>query len=119
MRDHMSQHGNGRLGEDSLPWQVKRIALTLEQVEQYNPPPNFAKQSDARYRAYVENTGLTDSWEMDALEPTVLQGLIADEIDAWRDEELWDDTVQQMEQDRRLLKRVGENWATIKEGLSS
>lgn len=118
MREHMSQQGNQWIGISGRdPWSLKRIALTLDQVEQYNPPPNFAKQSDARYRAYVEATGLTDSWELDALEPSVLQALIADEIDAWRDEDLWDDTVEEMEHDRVMLTRISENWTDITTNL--
>jgi hypothetical protein len=118
MNAHLESQGNRHVTEFSQPWQVKRIALTYEQVQQYNPPPNFAKQSDARYRSYVENTGLTDSWEMDALEPSVLQGLIADEIDMFRDEDLWADTVHEMEKDRRLLQAVSDNWTDVKERLS-
>lgn len=102
----------------AVPWQLKRIALTYEQVLQYNPPPNWAKQSDARYRSYVEKTGLTDSWELDALEPSVLQGLIVDEIEAWQDEDIWADTVHQMEKDRELLTKVSQHWDEIKENLS-
>ena len=119
MREHMIENGNKWIEMSGrAPWQVKRIALTYEQVQQYNPPPNFAKQTDARYRSYVENTGLTDSWEMDALEPAVLQGLIADEIDAFRDEDLWADTVHEMEKNRRLLQAVSDNWTDVKERLS-
>lgn len=119
MLAHMESEGhNDNLNDHSAPWQLKRIALTYEQVQQYNPPPNFAKQSDARYRAYVEQTGLTDSWELDALEPSVLQGLIVNEIEAWQDEDLWADTVHEMEKDRELLTKVSENWTQIKENLS-
>jgi hypothetical protein len=28
--------------------EVRRIALTIEQVRRYNPPPNFAKEGDER-----------------------------------------------------------------------
>jgi hypothetical protein len=118
MTEHMAAQGNQRIGLSGMPpWSVKRIALTLDQVEQYNPPPNFAKQSDARYRTYVEKTGLTDSWELDALEPSVLQDLIVNEIEDWRDEDLWDDTVEEMEHDRAMLKRISENWTDITANL--
>jgi hypothetical protein len=34
--------------------EVRRIALNIDQVRRYNPPPNFAKETDSRYTAYVE-----------------------------------------------------------------
>jgi hypothetical protein len=44
------------------------------------PPPNFAKESDSRYGAYVEHFGTTDCWELDALPPTVITDLIRTEV---------------------------------------
>src|SRR6516164_3879711 len=60
--------------------EVRRIALTVDQVQQYAPPPNFAKETDTRYDAYVKQFGTTDCWELDALSPTVISNLIRDEI---------------------------------------
>lgn len=51
---------------------VRRIALTYDQVQAYNPPPNPAKLTDSRYKAYIERYG-DESWELDALNPTVIQ----------------------------------------------
>ena len=62
------------------PIEVRRIALTMEQIDQYQPPPNPAKLSDSRGAGYVEEYGY-ESWELDALEPTVLNALIQAEID--------------------------------------
>lgn len=54
---------------------VVRIALTMEQVEQFRPPPNPAKVTDSRYAAYVKKYG-EECWEMDALDPRTLTGVI-------------------------------------------
>jgi hypothetical protein len=96
-----------------LPWQVKRIALTYDQVEQYNPPPNYAKESDSRFAKYHEETGLLESWELDALEPTVMEELIQDEIDAVRNEEEFAKAEFAQERDRAVLREVSSNWETI------
>lgn len=58
---------------------VRRIALNMDQVEEYNPPPNPAKVTDSRYESYREEYG-EESWELDALEPKVLHELIQKEI---------------------------------------
>jgi hypothetical protein len=33
--------------------EVRRLALNMEQIERYRPPPNFAKETDSRYAAYM------------------------------------------------------------------
>ena len=58
---------------------IERIALNMEQIEQYNPPPNPAKTTDTRYKRYEEYHGAY-SWELDALPPEVLDKLITDNI---------------------------------------
>lgn len=56
---------------------VQKLALTMRQIEQYDPPPNPAKTTDSRAESYVRKHG-AESWEVDALEPTVLQAIIND-----------------------------------------
>jgi hypothetical protein len=41
----------------------QRLALNMEQVEQYNPPPNPAKISDSRANGYIAEFG-NESWEL-------------------------------------------------------
>ena len=58
---------------------VDRIALNMDQVRQYNPPPNYAKITDSRAAGYIAEFG-QNSWELDALPPDVLSTLITDRI---------------------------------------
>lgn len=60
---------------------VHRIALNMDQIRQYNPPPNPAKITDSRARGYMHTHG-GQSWELDALEPAVLTALIQAAVDA-------------------------------------
>lgn len=66
---------------------VKRVALTMEQIDRFNPPPNPTKLSDARARGYIEEYG-HECWELDALEPKVITTLIRDEVTALLDFDL-------------------------------
>lgn len=66
---------------------VRRIALTYDQVQAYNPPPNPAKLTDSRCKAYIERYG-DESWELDALNPTVIHDLITEHVDKLTDFEL-------------------------------
>jgi hypothetical protein len=69
--------------------EVRRIALNMDQVRQYRPPPNFAKEKDTRFKSYVRQFGTTECWELDALSPTVISGLIRTEIEALIDPKAW------------------------------
>lgn len=64
-----------------LDWrfEFRRIALTMDQVRQYNPPPNPAKVTDSRFVQYELEYG-DESWELDALPPEVLTSLINDNL---------------------------------------
>lgn len=95
------------------PWRVRRIALSLEQIQEYDPPPNPAKQSDARYEQYVLDTGLTESWELDALDPGVMAELIQDEIDLLRNDTVWADEDFKMETERKTLTAIGNWWEDV------
>jgi hypothetical protein len=117
-RDFMREAGSA-IGDSEAPWQVRRIALTIDQIEQYEPPPNYAKQSDIRYQAYVEETGLTESWELDALDPAVMEQLIQDEIEAFRDDEALAQAELAQERDRQVLTNISNRWDDVRESYGS
>lgn len=50
---------------------VRKVALTMGQIEEYNPPPNPVKLKDVRSEEYIRKHG-EHSWEVDALPPNVL-----------------------------------------------
>ncbi len=110
--DYMMDKGCNPISD--YPWQVKRIALTMEQIQRYEPPANYAKQSDSRYEDYVAETGVTDSWELDALDPFVMENLIQDEIDEFRDDAKYHEVLTEQEENRKILLAVSENWDTIR-----
>lgn len=81
---------------------VERLALTMAQINQFNPPPNPAKLSDSRYEGYVRMYG-SNSWELDALEPQEIHRLIETIILEYRDQDIWDRTVELEEQMKEVL----------------
>lgn len=86
---------------------VLRIALNMDQVQQYDPPPNPAKLTDSRAEGYVQEHG-DDSWELDALEPKVLVDLIRATIEEHRDEDAWQERVDEENEAKRRLEEVAE-----------
>jgi len=99
------------------PVEVKRIALNMDQVEQYDPPPNPAKLTDSRVGDYMARYGAS-SWELDALPPDVLTELIRDAVAEVRDEDAWREAVATEQEHRRVLEAVSDRWDEVTEYLS-
>ena len=56
-----------------------------------------------------------DSWELDALEPRVLEMLIREAILAERQDEAWGRVSAEQDDHRAKLKRVADRWDEIAE----
>ncbi len=101
------------LGEVWERLTVQRIALTWDQVQQYQPPPNPAKLTDARARGYIQRFG-SSSWELDALDPATLVALIRDSIRDYRDDERWTAAVEREEAERKILTAASQRWDDVR-----
>lgn len=94
--------------------EINRIALNMDQVEEYDPPPNPAKLTDSRVDGYIAEYG-ESSWELDALDPSVLDELIERHILELRDADLWETAVEQQEEGREAMTACSENWTDVAE----
>jgi len=97
--------------------EVKRLALNFDQIEQYSPPPNPAKFSDSRFEGYQTEYGDV-SWELDALEPSVIDDLVEEHILELRDEVLWEQKVAEEDEHRRLLGEASDRWDDVVDFLN-
>lgn len=84
---------------------VNRLALNMNQVRRYKPPPNPAKTADSRYRAYIAEFG-GESWELDALEPRVIADLISDAVTRLVDANKWKKRARQIIRHQKAIKEV-------------
>lgn len=96
--------------------EVRRIALNMDQVRRYNPPPNPAKMTDKRAADYVANYG-RQSWELDALEPKVIEALVRDEIEGLIDEDVWAFTRREEDEGRKYLRELYGRWDEVRDFL--
>ena len=96
---------------------VERIALNMDQIEQYNPPPNPAKLTDARAASYLAQYG-DESWELDALPPEVLTELIQTEIRRWCNMDQYEGMERSQEAQRDQLLTVSSRWDDVVEMVS-
>lgn len=96
--------------------EVRRLALNMNQIRRYKPPPNPAKVSDPRAKEYVREFG-EDSWELDALRPNVLTELVRDEIQSLIDESEWESAKERQQEEKSLLEDLSRNWDKVAEML--
>jgi len=96
------------LGGTSQFLRVKKLALTMQQVRRYNPPPNPTKVTDSRAKDYIRKFG-HECWEVDALDPTTLQALIRTDLEAIIDMDLMQEIVDREESDKEALRKAVES----------
>jgi hypothetical protein len=89
-----------------------RIALNMDQIEQYNPPPNPTKLTDSRANGYIEEFG-EECWELDALKPEVIDGLITHTVNKYLDIDTFNKMKEKEQNARRVLEAVANNWNSI------
>lgn len=95
------------------PVEVKRLALNMPQIEEFDPPPNPAKETDSRSGPYIEQYG-ESSWELDALPPDVIDRLIEDEIQKLVDHDAWAQSEAKQEESREILTAVSSRWVEVR-----
>jgi len=83
-----------RLLEFGVPsWlDVRKLALTWDQIQEHNPPPNPVKVKDSRAQAYVDKYG-DESWEVDALPPKTLDLMVRKCISSYIDKKAMQDVI--------------------------
>lgn len=86
-------------------FKIVPIALTKEQIRQYNPPPNPAKITDPRAKDFIAKHGNT-SWEVDALKPEVLNDILTKAIESNIEIELFESVIEEEQEDIENLKKL-------------
>lgn len=76
------------LCEFDFNFSIKRIALNMDQIRRYNPPP-FEAKIGSRQARYIEEFRTDQAWELDALDPTVMQQLVRDEVNRYFDHDIY------------------------------
>jgi len=87
---------------------VKRIALNMNQIEKYKPPPNPTKLTDTRAREYIRKWGNT-CYELDALNPETITSLIESHVLEHRDPDLWKEDTKKEQADIEKLNEIINN----------
>lgn len=90
-------------GVDDL--EVTKVALTMAQVEEHEPPPNPTKVTDPRAQAFIDEFG-DSCWEVDALPPPTLEALIRDAFNGIIDREEMNAVETQEDVDKERIREM-------------
>jgi len=85
--------------------EVRRVALTHDQVLRYGLKPNPTKRADTRSGAYEAQYG-NQCWELDAIEPNELQRIVNTTVETFIDVDKWNEAVKQTKKDRIQLRKM-------------
>ncbi|MCK9569055.1 hypothetical protein M0R72_08945 [Candidatus Pacearchaeota archaeon] len=94
------------------PIEVNRIALNMDQIEEFSPPPNPAKETDSRYPAYVDRYG-ESCYELDALDPAYMAKIIESTVARYRDDDLYDEHREEEAAHRDTLSKIARNYEKV------
>jgi hypothetical protein len=84
----------------------------MDQIDQYQPPPNPAKITDSRSTSYIAAYG-DESWELDALEPQVIHALITEEVSTLTNEEALQSRINEQSFGTKMLNGAARGWERI------
>lgn len=92
-----------RMEEFGREIDVRPVALTMEQIRRFNPPPNPARITDLRAKWYIREYGRT-SWELDALPPRELIRLAEEAVEELIDLDLYNRCLDREQRDIEELR---------------
>ena len=101
------------------PVELRRLALNPDQIAEYELPaqpgkaPKPGYKGDPRHKSYFETHKKDDVWELDALDPEVIERIIEDGIRAVLDEELRQEYLDEQSEHRQGIESVAENWDDV------
>jgi hypothetical protein len=89
-----------------------KVALTIAQVRDFDLAPSMeAKSKSPTYRAFVEKYGITDAYELEALDPGDLMAILKDAIEQVIDLDLFNQELATEEADSAKLVAVQQRTA--------
>jgi hypothetical protein len=84
------------------------VALTYEQVQQYDLPPGPTKEKAQGRDDYVAEFG-DRCWELDAIEPSELQRIVREAVEQHIDFDAWNRTLAEEKAERKVLTERFQN----------
>lgn len=94
-------------------FEIERLALNMDQIKKFKPPPAPANEKDSRTPAYIRQFGDV-VWELDALPPKALVELIASRVEQLCDVEKFELAKEIETRNRNELRFVLDDYETAR-----
>ena len=91
--------------EGEYYFDFERVALIRDQIDDWNIPPNPAKQTDSRFAEFNKAHG-NKSWELDAIRAEQMASLVEECIMQRIDDDRWAEAKEKEEQNKATLSRM-------------
>jgi hypothetical protein len=86
---------------------IIRAAVNTDQIKKYGLLPDMeAKKTSTRFKPYFKQTGLTDAWEIDSMDPGVLVKEITNACKSVIDIDIFNAALEQEKQDDIRLAKL-------------
>ena len=96
-----------------------KAALTIEQVEEFELQPSMeAKDTSPTYPAFVEKYGITDAYELEAMDPADLANALEDAVKEVLDLDLFNEELAKEEADSQQIIAVRQQTEEFLKSLS-
>ena len=86
-------------------FEIVNVALRKDQISRFKLPSNPTKSADPRAQSYVKSHG-EKCWELDALNPGLLDSIITQAIKKYLDVEQFEKMMRKEKRDRRKLSKL-------------
>lgn len=97
-------------------FKLERVALNMDQIRKYNPPPQPNKKKDSREPGYAAKYG-EQSWEVDALEPLTLNEIVDAAVEPLCDMELFNAALEREQKNKARIETIGKYFERSEELL--
>lgn len=104
------------MGKSGRKLVFERLALNMDQIDEFAPPPNPVKFTDSRSKDYSETHG-DECWELDALTPEQLDNIITTAVMEKADESKLEEIKERQAKEKKLLAAASTHWDRIAEEL--
>jgi hypothetical protein len=95
-----------------------KVALTIEQIEEFDLEPSMeAKESSPTYQSFVDKYGITDAYELEALDPGDLANILSEAIEGVLDIDLYNQELEAEENDSAHIIAVQQQTAEFFKSL--
>lgn len=92
------------LGKRGYEYEIRRVMLTEEQIDEYKLIPDPEKKKDTRAKKHIEKYGDV-KYEVEALQPKDKQHILEESIKSYIDFDKWNTLLEQETKDRAELKK--------------